>query len=402
MIDSSIDVRVEEELKKLMTTFSFFDNSETIKWNVEKINQLAEQYSAGKISETKYLQLKKTHLNDISYFILQGIKMNLDKDRSNTIDTIDKNIGFFEFCNLVSNAYKEIQNQAVQGGVQALTWDEVVAKDLRSKEFLLEPIIKEKDLIMVYAERGVGKTHLSTGIAWAISTGSSFLNWEAGKSANILFIDGEMPLVSIRDRLLAIANGRSNNKFKIVSHDTLLADQVMPDLSTLEGQEALEALVDWADFIVLDNLATLCRSGRENTTESWRITQDWLLRLRAKGKTILMVDHAGKNGTNRGSSAKQDVLDTVLCLKHPSDYEYEQGARFIVEVEKNRNGEKIEDIEVHLVNGEWNISSAKQSRNERIIECFKNDMKQRDISDELRCSVGLVNKVIKEYKQKRK
>ncbi|AEB28570.1 AAA family ATPase [Francisella hispaniensis] len=402
MINSSVDVRVEEELKKLMTTFSFFDNSETIKWNVEKINQLAEQYRAGKISEAKYLRLKNTHLNDISYFIIQGIKMNLDEEKSNIVDAVDENIGFFEFCNIVSSAYKEIQNQVSSKKVQALSWDEVVAKDLRSKKFLLEPIIKEKDLIMIYAERGVGKTHLSTGIAWAISTGSTFLSWQADKSINTLFIDGEMPLVSIRDRLLTLAKGMPNHCFKIVSHDTLLADQTMPDLSTLEGQEALEELIDWANFIVLDNLATLCRSGRENTTESWRTTQDWLLRLRAKGKTILLVDHAGKNGTNRGSSAKQDVLDTVLCLKHPSDYEYEQGARFIVKVEKNRNGEKIEDIEVHLINDVWNISTAKQSRDERIIEYYNNDMRQREIAEEVGCSLGIVSKVIKSYRQAKK
>ncbi|WP_084645189.1 AAA family ATPase [Francisella uliginis] len=378
------------------------NDEESVKWTLEKINELTNRFNEGVISDSKYKKMKQSHLDMLNFFIKSSIKKNLTDENIDIVEDIDQSIGFFEFCNIVSSAYKEIQNQVVSKKVQALSWDQVIAKDLRSKEFLLEPIIKEKDLIMVYAERGVGKTHLSTGIAWAISTGTSFLSWEANRSVNTLFIDGEMPLVSIRDRLMNLSNGLSNSQFKIVSHDTLLADQIMPDLSTLEGQESLEDLVDWADFIVLDNLATLCRSGRENTTEAWRITQDWLLSLRANGKTILLVDHAGKNGTNRGSSAKQDVLDTVLCLKHPSDYEYEQGARFIVKVEKNRNGEKIEDIEVHLVNGHWNISTAKQSRNERIIEMYKSDMTQRDIAQEMDCSLGLVSKVIKAYKQNKK
>lgn len=73
-----------------------------------------------------------------------------------------------------------------------------------------------------------------------------------------------------------------------------------------------------------------------------------------------------------------------------------------MKIEKNRNGEKIEDIEVHLVNGHWNISTAKQSRDERIIEMYQSDMTQRDIAHEMDCSLGLVSKVIKVYKQNKK
>jgi hypothetical protein len=74
------------------------------------------------------------------------------------------------------------------------------------------------------------------------------------------------------------------------------------------------------DLIVLDNLSTLVRSGRENESESWLPVQEWALQLRKRGKSILFVHHAGKTGQQRGTSKKEDVLDTVISLKRPKDY----------------------------------------------------------------------------------
>lgn len=147
----------------------------------------------------------------------------------------------------------------------------------------------------------------------------------------------------------------------------------------------------------MDNLATLCRSGQENSTEAWRTTQDWLLSLRAKGKAILIVDHAGKNGTNRGASAKQDVLDTVITLKHPNDYDPIQGARFIINVEKNRNANPIENIEAHLINCDWKVSDAKDTRDQRILELKQDGLNQTEIAEEIGCNKSTVSRVLSKH-----
>jgi ATP/maltotriose-dependent transcriptional regulator MalT len=273
--------------------------------------------------------------------------------------------------------------------------------DLKEKDFILEPLIREKDLIMVYAPAGVGKTHISTGIAWAVSNSGEFLGWKAKEPKKVLIVDGEMPLRSIRDRLQILPENNSNKNLKIISSDTLLDNQTMPDISLIEGQQAIKHLTNWADFIILDNLSSLCRTGQENTTEAWKLTQSWLLELRAKNKTVLIVDHAGKNGANRGASAKQDVLDTVISLKRPNDYENEQGARFIIKIGKNRNANPIEEIEAHLVNGVWNVSSAKQSIIEEVISLSDGGLSQRDIASELSISLGKVNKILKAHKEQK-
>jgi hypothetical protein len=49
------------------------------------------------------------------------------------------------------------------------------------------------------------------------------------------------------------------------------------------------------------------------------------------------VHHAGANGRQRGTSRREDALDTVIALRRPEDYSPEQGARFEVHFEKLRN-----------------------------------------------------------------
>jgi putative DNA primase/helicase len=52
---------------------------------------------------------------------------------------------------------------------------------------------------------------------------------------------------------------------------------------------------------------------------------------------VLLIHHAGTNGRQRGTSRREDALDTVIALRRPEDYSPEQGARFEVHYEKLRN-----------------------------------------------------------------
>jgi hypothetical protein len=45
----------------------------------------------------------------------------------------------------------------------------------------------------------------------------------------------------------------------------------------------------------------------------------------------------GRMGRQRGTSRREDALDTVIALRRPDDYSPEDGARFEVHFEKLRN-----------------------------------------------------------------
>jgi putative DNA primase/helicase len=47
--------------------------------------------------------------------------------------------------------------------------------------------------------------------------------------------------------------------------------------------------------------------------------------------------HAGTNGRQRGTSRREDALDTVIALRRPENYSPDQGCRFEIHFEKLRN-----------------------------------------------------------------
>jgi putative DNA primase/helicase len=108
------------------------------------------------------------------------------------------------------------------------------------------------------------------------------------------------------------------------------------NLASVEGQQALEQHVDGVDLLVLDNLSTLMTTGSEGASDAWLPMQNWLLKLRRRGVSVLIVHHAGVNGRQRGTSRREDALDTVIALRRPTDFSPAQGARFEVHIEKAR------------------------------------------------------------------
>jgi helix-turn-helix resolvase-like protein len=132
------------------------------------------------------------------------------------------------------------------------------------------------------------------------------------------------------------------------------------------------------------NLSTLCRSLKENDADSWTSVQSWALSLRRAGKSALLIHHGGKSGKQRGTSRKEDVLDTVIGLRRPPDYLPEQGARFEVHFEKSRcfHGPDAEPFETRLLGDQWAISPIKTGDDLDTLKALrKNGMSIRDIAE---------------------
>lgn len=222
--------------------------------------------------------------------------------------------------------------------LQPIGFNDFLELNVPPREMLLDPIVPERSLVMLYAPRGVGKTLLGLSIGLAVASGSPLLRWSAPKPRRALYVDGEMPLVSLQERLRAISIGLDaeipNDGFRI-----LAADQTENGISlgTEDGQKAIKPLLEGIDLLILDNLSTLCTTGSESASDAWVPMQNWLLGLRRKGIAVLLVHHAGTNGRQRGTSRREDALDTVIALRRPEDYSPEEGARFEVHFEKLRN-----------------------------------------------------------------
>ena len=130
--------------------------------------------------------------------------------------------------------------------------------DVPAREMLLSPILPERSLGNAVCTSGCGKSWLGLSIGLAVAAGESLLRWSAPRQRNVLYVDGEMPLVSLQERLKEISVGMgssiSNDRFRILAADAVEGGI---NLSTDEGQQAIEPLLTDIDLLILDNLSTL-------------------------------------------------------------------------------------------------------------------------------------------------
>ena len=289
--------------------------------------------------------------------------------------------------------------------LKPLTLSELFDLEIKAREMMLDPILPEKGLVMVYAYRGIGKTHVALGIAYAVASGGTFLRWKAPKPHRVLLVDGEMPAAALRDRLAGIVASAQPeaalDAMRVIAGD-LIEEGGIGNLADPAVQAELDKYLDGVDLLILDNLSSLTAVIRDNDQESWTTIQKWLLRLRRRGISVLLVHHAGKAGEQRGTSRREDVLDTSISLRRPSDYVASEGARFEVHIEKGRGltGDAAKPFEAKLTadpDGKpiWTIHEIADVQKARVEALVADGLSVRDIAEETGIPKSTVHRIKK-------
>ena len=281
-----------------------------------------------------------------------------------------------------------------------LNASELMVADLPSRQTILDPILSTKSLALLYGPRGLGKTFVALGIAWAAAQGGTFLNWTAPRPHRVLYVDGEMAAVDMRERLRLMGSMPLTLEF-------LLADlhpAGLPDLGYWHGQQVLWQ--HWGaekpELLVLDNLASLTGFTR-NDPDCWNDIQRWLMALRRLDMSVLVVHHANKRGAQRGTSRREDVLDVVMSLRRPTDYEPRDGARFEIHFEKARGlyGRATDPIEARLETTSlgrrrWTWRPAHIGAVERVARLLGEGLSIKQASHDLRLSHSQIYRLRKQ------
>ena len=204
--------------------------------------------------------------------------------------------------------------------------DELDAQLFPPADHLIRSWLPLKGLVMIAGWRGVGKTFSAAGIALSVAAGMPFLGWEVPEPQRVPYVDGEMDPAEMRDKRLKRmrksmppeAQERLRENLFFLSHHAF-PETGIPDLSDpgKPGRKLVEeeAELTGAKLIILDNLSCLCTSGIENDAESWQSMQDWLLKLRRAGYTVLLLHHGGK-ARQVGTQPATRHVEARRCSQH--------------------------------------------------------------------------------------
>ena len=161
-------------------------------------------------------------------------------------------------------------------------------------------------------------------------------------------------------------------------------------------------------LLILDNISCLTPRLDENIRKDWDDVSQWLLQLRSIGTAVILVHHEGKNNTQRGTSAREDLLNFSIRLKRPEGYNSEEGARFIVEFTKNRRfyGPDAKPFELELQNKNmkltWTVNEDGNKKEDDIIDMLNEGKQQKAIAEELEVTQSYVSQVKKTAKEEGK
>jgi hypothetical protein len=228
-----------------------------------------------------------------------------------------------------------------------MTASEIISADIPEKRFLVSSFLPSSSFGMVYAPRGIGKSWFAFGLAKAIATGTdTFLGWKIHEAGDVLFIDGEMSLVDLKERTQAIFGSQGSSMFHLMPSEKLYQNGTPICLDMPQEHEAILQLLGHMEeidkrpkLIVLDNLSTLRRGVNENDNSETEKLLSFLVKLRHMGYAVLVVHHTNKAGEQRGASIIEVPMDYIIKLAPPdkSDAVFQKGACFNVVFTKVRN-----------------------------------------------------------------
>jgi len=280
------------------------------------------------------------------------------------------------------------------------------ALDLPEKRIFLNPWLTEQSITLIWGWRGTGKTWLALAILHAITTRQPFGPWQAENAVPCLFLDGEMPVQDVHDRLNDIGYVANPENPLFIYCDSYANQLGLPraHLASETWRTAMKRILITrkVKVWVADNLASLAGGLDENSKKDWDPVNQWLLELRFAGISSILLHHTNKEGGQRGTSAREDNIDISIGLKQPHDYTPEDGCRFILHFSKARarhgNLPLLTDYEFKLQLNAfdrlvWTHGSVKKERKQEVLKLLDEGTDAKSICELLDITKGYVSRI---------
>jgi hypothetical protein len=289
-----------------------------------------------------------------------------------------------------------------------LTADSFLSLEIIHRKPLIEPWLSEGCIGIAVGWRGVGKSHFLMSVGEAISKCAPLGPWTVKNAVPVLYLDGEMVASEYQERTWAVGKlipGERQAPFLVYNDHYATSVLGLPkvNLTKEEHRQAVTkmCLECGVKVLLLDNISSLCPGLEENKKDQWDPMNQWLLALRFQGISTVFAHHAGKDGSQRGTSGREDNLDFSISLEYPPNYSIEQGCHFIVKFKKARVRTSqlplIADVEFQLTEKDgipvWAWDDVKTRTSTQIVRLLSEGMKQGEVAEILKISKGQVSKL---------
>jgi hypothetical protein len=221
---------------------------------------------------------------------------------------------------------------------------------LSDRPTIFSPWLQIGDFGVVFSWRGVGKTFFLLWLMKAIMTGGDLGPWSNKSGAKrVLYADGEMPLHGadgVQDRMYRLSI-EANPNFRYL-HFTELFEKSFKVLNLLDPN-IQDSLLHYCEqfkieVVILDSQKTLFHPPKGEPL-SFDLFSTWLLKFKARGITVILAHHAGKDGNQRGGSDLEDYAAFSLKLQEAGPVSgYSRVSHFILSDTKHRHG-RMEPVE---------------------------------------------------------
>ena len=215
-------------------------------------------------------------------------------------------------------------NGSDKNALTTISLGDLLDRQFPPREHLVAPWLRQGESAMLWADNGLGKTMLALSLSLAVAGGGELLGWQSSKPRAVLYVDGEMHVQDLRDRLATLAGtvqgcnmAAARRNLTVLSRQDQGGDVAFPDLAQPGGRDKIidHARAVDAELIVLDNFATLADVADENEAAAMSPVLAFLLRLKQDGRACILVHHSNKSGeTFRGSSKLATTFEVIIGL----------------------------------------------------------------------------------------
>jgi hypothetical protein len=188
-------------------------------------------------------------------------------------------------------------------------------RELPPRDYLLDGVMCTTSRWVIIGDTGVGKTLFGLELGFAVSSAASFLVWKGVRHARVMYLDGEMPAETLKERIEAAAAIYGNVDLIAYNRDVMGSGD-MPPLNTPAGQvwlwKEIEAIKP--DLIIFDSIMCLL-IGPLSDEETWAPMKGLIRQLSSSRIAQVWLHHTGHDTSKGfGSKTKEWEMDTVAML----------------------------------------------------------------------------------------